>query len=132
MDGPVGRPSNYLILTLCEAPQALSGQNSGFASVIKSGMTMSSPMRHDTVVTTPHGSKPGASGMTPVCRPTPTVRFMSMSEHSSKQLMHYMARFLNAVAFLPLVLCQGTRRNAIWFLTCIRTVSSLAQNRTHV
>ena len=50
MDGPPGRSSNYLILTLCEAPQALSGQNSGFASGIKSGMTMLSPMRHDTVV----------------------------------------------------------------------------------
>ncbi len=31
-------------------------------------------------MTTPHGSKPGASGMTLVCRPTPIVRFMHMSE----------------------------------------------------
>ena len=43
-------------------------------------------------VTTPYGYKPRASGMTPVCRPTPIVRFMPMSEQSSKQLMHCMAR----------------------------------------
>jgi hypothetical protein len=76
--------------------------------------------------------KPRASGMTLVCRPTPTVRFMPMSEQSSKQLMHCMARFLNAVAFLPLALRQGTRRNAIWLQTCKRTVESLAQDRTNV
>jgi urocanate hydratase len=31
-------------------------------------------------VTTPHGYKPGASGLTLVCRPIPIVRFMPMSE----------------------------------------------------
>jgi hypothetical protein len=47
--------------------------------------------------------------MTLVCRPTPFVRFIHTSEHCSKQLMYRMARFLNAVAFLPLALCQRTR-----------------------
>jgi hypothetical protein len=31
-------------------------------------------------VTTPHGCKPGASGMTRMCRPTPIARFMHTSE----------------------------------------------------
>jgi hypothetical protein len=35
-------------------------------------------------VTTPHGSKPEASGMTLVCRPTPFVRFM----HGSRARAH--------------------------------------------
>ena len=35
-------------------------------------------------MTTPHGSKPGASGLTLVCRPIPLVRFMPMSELALK------------------------------------------------
>jgi len=35
-------------------------------------------------VTTPRGCKPGASGMTLVCRPTPLVRFMHSSETQLK------------------------------------------------
>ena len=52
-------------------------------------------------VTTPHGYKPGASGLTPVCRPTPIVRFIPMSEQSSKQLMHCMARLTRRYRFYP-------------------------------
>jgi hypothetical protein len=37
-----------------------------------------------TDVTTPYGYKPRASGMTPVCRPIPLVRFMPMSEAKLK------------------------------------------------
>jgi hypothetical protein len=73
------------------------------------------------IVTTPSGSKPRASGMTLVCRPTPRVRFMPMSEQSSKQLMHRMARCVNAVVLLPMTLCHGTRRNTLQFATCKRT-----------
>ena len=43
-------------------------------------------------MTTPHSYKPGASGMTQVCRPTPFVRFMHRSETSSKQLLYRLAR----------------------------------------
>jgi hypothetical protein len=42
-------------------------------------------------VTTPLGSKPGASGLTLVCRPTPIVRFMHTSELALKQLVYRMA-----------------------------------------
>jgi hypothetical protein len=83
-------------------------------------------------VTTPYGSKPRASGMTQVCRPTPLVRFMHRSETSSKQLLYRMARAPNSVAFLPMTLCHGTHRNAIWLKTCKRTDGSLSLVRTHV
>jgi hypothetical protein len=64
--------------------------------------------------------------MTQVYRPTPTVRFMHMSELSlKKQLMSRMARLLNLVAFLPLVLRQRTYRNAILLRTCNRTDESI-------
>src|SRR5258708_8472001 len=43
-------------------------------------------------VTTPHGSKPGASGMTLMCRPTPIVRFNHRSEQGSKKLLYRSAR----------------------------------------
>ncbi len=72
-------------------------------------------------VTTPYGSKPRASGMTPVCRPTPFVRFMHSSETSSKQLLYRMARLWNTGAFLPLTLHQRTHRNALLLQTCKRT-----------
>ena len=38
----------------------------------------------EDAVTTPYGYKPRASGMTPVCRPIPIVRFMPMSEAKLK------------------------------------------------
>jgi hypothetical protein len=74
-------------------------------------------------VTTPHAYKAGASGMTQVCRPTPTVRFMHRSETSSKQLLYRMARLVNSVAFIPLALGQRTHRNAMLLKTCKRTTS---------
>jgi hypothetical protein len=75
------------------------------------GMTQISASRcFGAGVTTPHGSKPGASGMTPVSRPTPLVRFMPMSETNSKQLMHCMAHeTAHTVVFLPVALRNGTR-----------------------
>src|SRR5258708_3601846 len=72
-------------------------------------------------VTTPYGSKQRASGMTPVCRPTPFVRFMHSSETSSQQLLYRMARLWNTGAFLPLTLRQRTHRNALLLQTCERT-----------
>ncbi len=84
-------------------------------------------------MTTPHGSKPGASGMTPVCRPTPTVRFNHMSETCSKQLMYWLARLTKTVVFLPTALRRGTRRNAIRFETCNKNcVSILIQGARNV
>jgi hypothetical protein len=45
------------------------------------------------IVTTPHGCKPGASGMTRLCRPTAIVRFRHTSELSlKKQLVSRMAQ----------------------------------------
>src|SRR6266567_4636688 len=72
-----------------------------------------SPKKHHYLAGIPGGDdslrlKPRASGMTPVYRPTPIVRFMPMSETSSKQLMHRMARLTKTVVFLPTVLCRGT------------------------
>jgi hypothetical protein len=54
-------------------------------------------------VTTPHSSKLGASGMTPVCRPTPLVRFNHMSEPSLiTQLMYWLAQpTIGALVLLP-------------------------------
>ncbi len=87
-------------------------------------------------VTTPYGYKPRASGMTPVCRPTPIVRFMHTSEQGSKQLMYRMARLWNTVAFLPLALRQRTHRNAMLLKTCKRTtylffLSGLSRPSSH-
>jgi hypothetical protein len=65
------------------------------------------------VVTTPHGFKPEASGMTLVCRPTPFVRFMHTSEQSSKQLVTRMARFWNTVVFFTTALRRGTRETRL-------------------
>jgi len=76
-------------------------------------------------VTTPSGSKPRASGMTQVCRPTPLVRFMHTSELSLRQqLVSRMARLPNTVVFLPTALHRGTHRNAIWFETYKRTTDA--------
>jgi hypothetical protein len=70
--------------------------------------------------------------MTRVCRPTPLVRFMPMSEHCSKQLMHCMARCVHAVVFLPMIFCHGTRRNTIQLATCKRTISTFFLSQTTV
>ena len=70
--------------------------------------------------------------MTQVCRPTPLVRFMHRSETSSKQLLYRMARAPNSGAFLPMILCHGTHRNALWLKTCKRTDGSLSRVRTPV
>jgi len=75
-------------------------------------------------VTTPHGYKPEASGMTLVCRPTPFVRFMHASEQSSQQLAYRMAQFWSTVVFFPTALRRGTQRNAIQLKTCTRTTQT--------
>ena len=70
--------------------------------------------------------------MTLVCRPTPVVRFMPMSEQSSKQLMHCMARCVHAVVLLPMTLSHGTRRDTIQLATCKRTLSTFFLSQTKV
>ena len=77
-----------------------------------------------SVVTTPSGSKPRANVLTPVCRPTPLVRFMHSSETSSKQLLYRMARLWNTGAFFPLTRSPRTHRNALLLKTCKRTLTS--------
>ena len=71
------------------------------------------------------GYRPRASAMTVVCRPTSPIRFMPVSEHLSKQLMHYMARCVHAVVFLPMALWHATCQNQIQLATCIRTTCHL-------
>jgi hypothetical protein len=82
-------------------------------------------------VTTPHGYKPGASGMTPVCRPTPIVRFMPMSELA-----------LKATHALHGTLCSHGRvftsgpspenPYTLQLATCKRTLSQFFLSRTKV
>jgi hypothetical protein len=69
--------------------------------------------------------------MTPVCRPTPLVRFMPMSETSSKQLMHCMAHeTAKTVVFLPVALRNGTR--TLFSCLCAKElhISSFWENKS--
>ena len=69
-------------------------------------------------VSTPNGYKPRTFGMTQVCRPTPIVRFMHMSETWLKVTHVSHAISSNPGAFLPTTLCRGTQRNTLQFERC--------------
>jgi hypothetical protein len=50
---------------------------------------------------------------------------MHLSEHSSEQLKHRMARLRNAVAFFAMALRHGSQRNAIGLKACKRTINGI-------
>jgi hypothetical protein len=56
--------------------------------------------------------------MTQVCRPTPLVRFMHMSETWLKATHVSHAISSNPGAFLPTTLRRGTQRNTLQFERC--------------
>ena len=60
------------------------------------------------IVTTPHGCKPEASGMTRVCRPTPIVRFMPHARDKLKTTHALHGTIANTEVFLPKHLLPGT------------------------
>jgi hypothetical protein len=59
--------------------------------------------------------------MTLVYRPTPIVRFMHLSEHSSKQLKYRMARCVKHGSVFTHGPAPRNHRNTILFATCKRT-----------
>ena len=60
----------------------------------------------DVLVTTPHGYKPGASGVTLVCRPTPIVRFNHRSEQGSTN--NFLSRLARADVWDARAFTQGS------------------------
>lgn len=86
-------------------------------------MGASGPGAHVSSVTTPHGSKPGASGMALVCRPTPIVRFMHTSETSSSNLCiaWHTARW-GRYCFYPRERFTAERPNSIELFVYRRTI----------
>lgn len=77
-------------------------------------------------VTTPYGScAEGECPGTGVSSHTVRQGSYTKAGHCSKQLMYRKARLVNAVAFLPLALCQRAHRNAMWLNMCIQRTISL-------
>jgi hypothetical protein len=87
----------------------------------------------DVIVTTPHGCKPGASGMTRVCRPTPVVRFMHTSETklTATCVSHGTCRRLGRSCFYPRELTLEPA-NTIELSVCKRTTQTFFCEKTKV
>src|SRR5258708_39922744 len=85
------------------------------------------------LVTTPHGCKPGASGMTRVCRPTPVVRFMHTSETklTATCVSHGTCRRLGRSCFYPRELTLEPA-NTIELSVCKRTTQTFFCEKTKV
>jgi hypothetical protein len=87
----------------------------------------------NALVTTPHGCKTGASGMTRVCRPTPVVRFMHTSETklTATCVSHGTCRLLGRSCFYPRELTLEPA-NAIELSVCKRTTPPFFCEKTKV
>src|SRR5215472_8448862 len=82
------------------------------------------------LVTTPYGSKPRANVLTPVCRPTPIVRFMHTRELALKTSDVSHGTMWNTGAFFPLALYQRTHRNTLLSSPCLQSLSFIHNLQT--